>query len=405
MSKTLWIVGGGIETIPGVQIAKEMGLHVVVSDMNPKAPSFEYADDYVIANTYDAKETVAKALSYHQTVRPIDGVICIASDIPVTVAEVAKALKLPGISVESAQLAADKMAMKDQFKKDNVAIPWYKEIYSVDELKKAIQEIGYPIVIKPVDSRGARGVLKLTDKIDLDWAFKLSKSYSPTERVMVEQFLDGPQISTESLIVDGIAHTPGFSDRNYKDMLKYEPFIIEDGGELPSVLDKESWDAVKSLVEKGSKSMGIKNGVVKGDIVVCQGVPHIIELAARLSGGYFCSHEIPLNTGVHFVKQAIYQALGNKPSADELKPKFLKGVAQRYIFPKPGKVVDILGVEEVSQQSGIAMCEIRVKIGDEIGPIHNHPGRAGVIISTAETREKAIEIAENAVKSIIIKTT
>ncbi len=86
MRRALLIVGGGIEAVPGIRLEKEMGLRVVVSDMNPNSPGFAVADDRIIASTYDVKATVAAAQKYHCTVGPIDGVMCIAADVPLTVA-------------------------------------------------------------------------------------------------------------------------------------------------------------------------------------------------------------------------------------------------------------------------------------------------------------------------------
>src|SRR5437588_8831418 len=95
--RTLVIVGGGAVAVPGIQRARAMGLHVVVSDVNPSAPGFAWADDAVVADTYDVDATLAAATKYQQTTRPIDGVICTAADVPLTVASVASALGLPGI--------------------------------------------------------------------------------------------------------------------------------------------------------------------------------------------------------------------------------------------------------------------------------------------------------------------
>ena len=404
MSKTLLIIGGGIETIPGVLAAKKMGLHVVVSDMNPKAPCFAVADDYFIASTYDIEATIKAAQNYYHTIRPIDGVICIGSDIPLTVASVANALNLPGISLESACLSMDKIAMKHKFKKDNISVPWFSIVDSIDHLQKIVKTQGYPLVLKPIDSRGARGVLRLTKGVNLEFAYLLSKKYSPTNKVMVEKFLSGPQISTESILLDGVVYTLGFSDRNYEYIERFAPHIIENGGELPSHLSPKEQKDIRDLVHRAALSMGVRNGIVKGDIVLHNGEPYIIELAARLSGGYFCTHEIPLNRGVNFVAQAIHLALSEKINLTELSPKFNKGVAQRYFFPAPGRVVHVSGVEKVSQRSEIALCEIRVGIGDTIKPIENHPERAGVIIATGETRQEAVKNVLNAIKDIKIET-
>ncbi|MBV5272512.1 MAG: hypothetical protein JZU52_02340, partial [Lamprocystis purpurea] len=226
-----------IEAVAGIELGKSMGLYVVATDANAEAPGFAVADDQLLVSTYDIEATVAAASRYHHEVRPLDGVMCIASDVPLTVASVAAALGLPGIPVEAARLSTDKLAMKRRFAADAVPIPWFSPVDSAKHLRHLVASEGFPLVVKPVDSRGARGVLRLTGDVDLDWAYATAKTHSPTGRVMVERFLPGPQVSTESLVVDGVAYTPGFSDRNYEYLERYSPHIIENGGQLPSHLD------------------------------------------------------------------------------------------------------------------------------------------------------------------------
>jgi len=127
-------------------------------------------------------------------------------------------------------------------------------------------------------------------------------------------------------------------------------------------------------------------------------------MAARLSGGYFCTHEIPLNTGVDFVGAAIRMALGEKIDSKDLMPTLNQGVAQRYFFPQPGKVVSIKGVKEVQARPEVALFEIRVKPGDIIGPVNSHPARAGVVIATGTDREDALINVKKAVHDIHIIT-
>jgi len=403
LSKALFIVSGGVEALPAVKLAKDLGLHVVVSDMNPKAPAIAVADDFLLASAYDVEETVDAARRYHQGVRRLDGVMCIASDVPLTVASVAAELGLPGIPVEAAKLAMDKLAMKQKFASDGVPIPWFSQIDSVAHLRQLVAEQGLPLVIKPVDSRGSRGVLRLTDDVDLEWAYEAAREHSPTDRVMLERFLAGPQASTESLIVDGTAYTLGFSDRNYELLERYAPNIIENGGQLPSALSDETQAAVRKLVESAAKSMGIRNGVVKGDIVVPDGMPHVIEMAARLSGGYFCTHEIPLNTGVDFVGAAIRQALGEVISADELSPKFNRPVAQRYLLPGAGRIKAISGREAASSMPGIESLMITASPGDLMRTPTDSNCSAAMAIATGSTREEAISRADEAINSLQVE--
>jgi biotin carboxylase len=402
LDKTLLIISAGIEALTGIELAQSAGLHVVASDGDHKAPGLSFADDHFIADTYDIQSTLEASIKYNNEVRPIDGVISIASDIPLTVMKVADALGLPGISLEAATLASDKLAMKARFSEDKIPIPWFCQVESADHLKKLISSEDFPLILKPADSRGSRGVLQLSESLDLDWAFNEAQRYSPSKRVMVERFLEGPQVSTESLMIDGIAHTPGFADRNYEFMARYAPNVIENGGQLPSGLDAKIQTDVKKLVQAAAISMGVRNGVIKGDIVVHRGKPYVIELAARLSGGYFCTHEIPLNTGVDLVGAAIRQALGQPVNPDELNPKFQKPVAQRYFFPDPGEVTKIDGLENFEDHPDIALLEIRVKKGDLVKPINSHPSRAGVVITTGETQESAIALAERVIREVEI---
>jgi biotin carboxylase len=403
--RTLLVIGGGTEAVAGIARARAMGLRVLVSDADPDAPGMAIADDRLLASTYDIEATVAAARRYHREARPIDGVICIASDVPLTVASVAAELGLPGPPLDAARLASDKLAMKRRLAERGVAVPWFAPAPTAADLRAHVAEQGYPLVLKPADSRGARGVLLLRDaRTDLAWAHAVALRESPSGQVMVERFIAGPQVSTESLIIDGVAHTIGFADRNYEQLDRFAPYVIEDGGELPSRLTAEEQAAVRALIQRATEAFAVRAGVVKGDIVLCDGQPYVIEIALRLSGGYLCTHEIPLSTGVDFVGQALRIALGETPSAQELRPTRHLGVAQRWLFPAPGLVRSVTGVEEVAARPEVALCEVRVGPGDLAPPLSSHRARAGVAIATGATREEAVEHARRAVAGIAIET-
>jgi len=386
-------VGGGIETRPGVRRARDLGLRVLVSDRNPAAPCMDAADRGLVADTYDAEATIAALDRAGE--RP-DGVLCLATDVPLTVARIADHYGLPGLSLETARLAADKLAMKDRLQAQGIAIPECRAVTSATELADMRRARERTLVVKPVDSRGARGVIRLTEAVDSAWAFDCARGFSPTGRVMVEQYLPGPQISTESLVIDGRVHTPGFSDRNYQYLERYAPFFVEDGGNLPSRLSEHVQEELKDLVARAALAMGVHDGVVKGDLVYCDGRAYVIEVATRLSGGYFCTHTIPVNSGVDLVGAAIRRALGRPVDPSELVPVRNTGVAQRYLFPEPGTVRTIEGYERARTMPGVFHAELRVSIGDRIEPISNHPGRAGVLMASAPDVATAIERVEAA---------
>jgi len=404
MGKTLLIISGGVEAADAALRAKEMGLYVVVSDRDPQAPGFAHADSCLIADVYGPTETAAAAERYHRKIRRIDGVICVAADAPRTTAAVAERLGLPGLSRASAELACDKLAMKRRFAEAGVPIPWFSEIETPQALQRVAIERGRDLVIKPADSRGSRGVQRVAQVEDLTKAFLFARSHSPSERVMVEQYLDGPQISTESVIVDGRCYTPGFSDRNYEFLERYAPYFIENGGDLPSHLAPELQAKVKDVVARAAAALGVTNGTVKGDIVVHDGEAYVIELAARLSGGFFCTREIPLNTGVDFIAQAIKVALGEAVEPTDLEPKFLTPVVQRYAFPSPGCVVSVTGAEDARQVAGIAEVVVTARPGDIIPLAGDKRPSAAMVLATGNTRDAALAAAGDALSCLKIVT-
>jgi biotin carboxylase len=402
--KTLLIVSGGIEAADAAKRAKEMGLYVVVSDRDVEAPGFSHSDSCLIADVYSPDETAAAAERFSRKIRKIDGVICVAADAPATVAAVAERLRLPGISSEVARIATDKLAMKERFLAAGVPVPWFSPVATVQTLQRMAIERGPNLVIKPVDSRGSRGVQRIAQVCDLERAFKLARQHSPTQRVMVEEYLDGPQVSTESVVIGGRCFTPGFSDRNYEYLDRYAPFFIENGGDLPSHLPIEIQAKVKDVVAEAALALGVTDGTVKGDIVVHNGEPYVIELAARLSGGFFCTREIPLNTGVDFIGAAIRVALGEPVSPAELEPQKQIAVVQRYAFPDPGRVVRISGAEAAHSVAGIEEVVITAKTGDVIPPAGDKRPSAAMVLATGATRDAALAAANDALSHIRIET-
>ncbi|MCD6440781.1 MAG: ATP-grasp domain-containing protein, partial [Candidatus Marinimicrobia bacterium] len=285
-----------------------------------------------------------------------------------------------------------------------ISIPWFCRVDSVTHLRRILSERGFPVVLKPVDSRGARGVLRLTESVDLDWAYEHSVSFSPSGRVMVEEYLQGPQISTESAIINGQAFTPGFTDRNYEFLDRFAPYIIENGGHQPSVLTTAQQKAVSKLAERAALAMGIKTGIAKGDMVLTKDGPKVIEIAARLSGGWFSTDQIPLATGVDLIGSAIRIALDEQVQEKDLIPQYQKGVAIRYFFPEPGRVIRIENAELFRDRSWVHKLGFFVKSGDIVEPVTNHTKRAGFVITTGETRDQVIERAEQVVTTIEIET-
>ena len=412
MPKTLLVIGAGREAIPGLQHAREMGLYLVATDANPHAAGFAYTDEQLIISTYDVNGTVSAACLYARDNR-VDGVIALAADVPLTVATVAQALELPGISLGTARRCSNKLTQIRFLAAAGIPVPWYSEVRSAEHLKVLAQGVPWRLVVKPADSRGARGVIRLSEPdayrhgptgIDPVWAYEHARSQSPTGRVVCEEWLSGPQISTETVLHGGWAETPGFIDRNYARLQEYAPYVIEDGGEQPSRLTSTEQVAVRAVAERAARALGIANATAKGDIVLTKDGPVVIEMAARPSGGLMSSVQVPLATDVDLIRIALRLALGQPVFREETLPSIQRGVAIRYLWPQPGRVTAIRNVDAVCALRTVAHVDIPLKIGDAVRIVTDHTRRAGCVIAVGETRQDAVASAEAAVGMIDIET-
>jgi len=404
MERTLLVLGGSSDQIFLMKTAQSMGLRVLTVDMNPKSKGFQLADDYAVISTRDVPALCEFLDDYRRQGHRIVGVTTMGSDIPDIVAILAQHMGTPRISLDPAHVATNKYEMKVRFCEKGIPIPSFQEIHSIADLKRAISEQGYPLVIKPIDRSGSRGVFRIDEGCNLEDLFTKSKAFSFSGRVLVEKFLPGLQISTETVMYRGQGVTPGFADRNYEFMGQFLPQIIENGAWMPSILSNAERKQVEDLVVRASLALGVTDGVTKGDVVMTEEGPKMIEMGARLSGGDFCESLVPLSIGVNYVKAAIKFAIGEEPNPEQLKPRFRQAVVNRYFFPEPGRLVRIEGVEDVLKQDWIKKLEFWYEVGDVVPLLLSHAHRFGVFVAVGRTREEVDERADWVYRNIKIIT-
>jgi biotin carboxylase len=400
MKKTVMIIGAAVEHCLGIQAAHALGLKVFVTDGNPGSPGFVLADGYSVASTYDPEGTLQAAREYIARGERVDGVMTLAADVPYTVAHVAHGLGLPNIGLESALNASEKVRMKRCFRNGEVPIPFFREVFEEEHLQKVAQDFGLPLVVKPVDSRGGRGVQLVKKSAYLSRAYKIALSYSPSNRVMVEQYLPGPQLSTEGFMVGGKAYIPAIFDRNYEFMEAFAPFIVENGGGMPSIYDRKYREEIWEVMERAALALGIREGVIKGDLVIHEGRVKVIEIAARLSGGFFGTVATPVSCGVDLLRFNIRLCLGERVAPRDLEHKFEKAAAIRFAFPRPGRVKGIAGLDQICRDPSCRFMHVFVKEGELLDSITNHPGRPAVVVAEGEELDAAVSNARRLVGKI-----
>jgi len=383
--KHLLIIGGGVFQVPAIKTAKSMGLKVVVTDYNREAEGMLLADYPIEVSTRNINLTVNIAKQFHRSC-PLDGVMTVGTDASQTVAAVADALNLPGIPFEVAERATDKIKMRQVLKEKGVPVPDFRPIWTLEECQQAIQDMPLPLVIKPCDNMGARGVRKIERLDDLISAFREAKEASISGKLILEEFMEGPELSLDALVFEDSIHITGVADR----IIERAPYFVEIGHTLPSALPEKQQSRAVAVFKQAIFALGIDIGAAKGDIKITPEGPKIVEIAARLSGGWMSAYTYPLSTGVNLYKAAIQIALGETPT--DLKPKTSLVSAERSLLPPPGKILSIQGVEEARKIKGVKEIILMKEAGDMAEEPRSNLGKVGYVITVGKTREEAIRI-------------
>lgn len=387
------IVGASVLQLPAILKAKEMGLYVGVADYNPNAVGVPYADEFFNASTMD-EEAVLKAA---EEFRP-DGIMTLATDMPMRgVAKVSEKLGLHSISYETAVKATDKYEMIKAFKGYNVPTPWYYLVTSSDELMSLEGKVSFPCVIKPTDNAGSHGVAKVNSFHELMDTFAYSYGFSRQGKVIVEEYLEGAEVSVEVMVVSGIVHILQITDK----LTTGAPFFVEMGHSQPSVLSQKIQRQICNVASTACKAVGIDMGPAHVEMKVTQQGPVMIELGARMGGDNITTHLVPLSTGIDMVKATIQVALGEVP---DITPKLHCGSAICFFDAPLGIITAISGVEDALNKPGVKQISFTKGIGDLSVPIRCSNDRIGSVITQGEDASKALFYASKVKEMIIITT-
>ena len=381
--------------MPAIKKAKEKGLFVYAIDYDPNAVGIQYADKFLEISTIDKEAVLRAALTY----KP-DYIITSTSDMPVrTVSWVNEKLGHPSdISYEGAICATDKVVMRNRMKEYGVPIPEYHEVKNLEEFLEAADKMPQRFILKPADNAASRGVV-LIDKNqnpDLEEIYKYSTQYSRSGGALVEEYMEGPEVSVESYTVDGEPHIITITDK----MVTELPFFVELGHTEPSRLSPEQQEDIRKVADAAIRAIGMQNGPNHTEIKVTPTGAKLVEIAARLGGDFITSRLVPLSTGVDMV-ECSFATLFNETV--QYKSTMARGSAIRFIQGEKGVLSSIEGVEKARQMPGVQEVELYMKPGDHIKRPENSSDRVGHVIAIGKDANEASENAEAALAVIHIQ--
>lgn len=381
----LLVLGGSRLQLPGIRRAQELGFRVGAVDRLSTAVGASVADDFFQVSTTDENGVAKTAAAY----RP-DGIITLGTDMPMrALAYAAAELGLVAPSLASVTNATDKGRMAHLFAMHDIPAPRSAVVASLDELQRTAAEMPLPLVIKPVDSSGSRGVTLVDHHEELEPAFRNSLRFSRSARAIAQEYVQGREVSVEGLCVDREFVAIAVTDK----ITTGPPNFVEVGHSQPTRLPSSQKAEIVSMVSAAVSALDLQSCAVHAELMVTEQGPRLIELGARLGGDFITSHLVPLSTGVDIVGALIRVACGQEP---DTTPQFTKGSAVRFFHhPWPHGAPDHLCISRARSLDGV------VQLSAVPGPGHRVESsldRRGEVIAVSSSPEDALAICTEAIR-------
>lgn len=373
--RRILILGAGAWQAPYIKKAKELGLKVFATDWEDSAPGSLLADVFRKIDLRDKE----RSLSFASESRP--EAIFTSADIGVpTAAYVAEKLRLRYHSPEVALAATNKRVMRDRAKALGLGGPQYFPCNSLVDAQAGARQIGFPLIIKPVDNCSSRGVSVVEDAKQLEERYAECATASFAGQVIVEELMTGTEGSIEALVDDGRAVILGVCDKQKSNW----PYRYDLQLNYPGSYTANQYLLIEQFLQRLVDGFGIKSGIVHVEIITKSDSVRLIEFAVRGCGSNVITHLIPAMKGFDVIEHLFLQAFGIRREVVLTKDR--AGVL-RFIMLRPGRITSIEGVGVARETSGILDLDIERKPGDVISIITDGRSRPGYLLAVADSKE------------------
>ena len=390
MKKKVLMLGGSLYQVYAIQEAVRLGYHVITCDYLPDNPGHKYAHEYYNVSTTDKDSVLELARRLK-----VDGVVAYASDPAApTAAYVCEKLGLPTSPYQSVEILSKKDLFRAYLAENGFNVPRAQGFTSYEDAFAAKESFRLPVMVKPVDSSGSKGINKLTDWGDLKACVEDALNYSRDKRFLIEEFIvkKGYQISGDAFSVDGelVFHCFGneyYSTKVTKDFAPLGecwPFMMD-----PSIIDRLHADLQRLI-----SSLGMKSTAYNVEAIVDQNDDiYILELGAR-SGGSLIPQITQCATGVNMVTYVIKAAMGEDCSDLKMVPS--SGCWSNYMVhaKRSGRYAGICFDEEF-RRNNLVEFVTDVKVGDDVHEFRDAQDAIGTLIVRYDSVGQMFDMIEN----------
>ena len=392
--KKILMLGGSMQQIPAIVQAKEKGLYTITCDYLPENPGHKYSDEFHNVSTTDKEAVLELARKLN-----IDGIVAYASDPAApTAAYVAEELGLPGNPYESVEILTQKDLFRDFLQKNGFNTPKACGYTTYEQALADIDGFKFPVMVKPVDSSGSKGVVKIEDKSELKAAVDEALSYSRSKRIVVEEFIQkkGYQISGDGFSVDGKLVFTSYGNELYSGKGTREYVAL--GEFWPSLISDELKKKVDDELQKLIKALGMKTCAYNIEVILDKNDDvYVLELGPR-NGGSYIPQLIKYATGVDLIDYTLRAAVGEDCS--DLVFAETKGCYSNYmIYSTVSGKFDKLWFDEKFKKNNLLDVYCTYSVGDDVQAYQNTTHSLGTIIFKADSVEEMIELTNDMQKN------
>lgn len=384
--KKLMLLGGLRYLLPVIESAHELGYYVITCDYLPDNIAHKYSDEYHNVSIIDKEAVLALAKELQ-----IDGIMSFAVDPGVvTAAYVQEQMGLPAFGpYESVCILQNKDRFRNFLTQHGFNVPKAKGFASIEEAMAEKYWYPWPVIVKPTDSAGSKGVTRVDRLEDLRPALEVAFAHSLSKRVIVEEFIEkaGCSSDTDSFSVDGELKFVSFSAQRFDEHAPnpYTPSAYS----WPSTMTAEQEAELTSEIQRLLKLLGMRTSIYNIETRVgTNGKPYIMEVSPR-GGGNRLAEMLRFATGVDLITNAVRAAVGDEVVAVEQKPYNGHWAEVILHADKDGHFFS-LDMDSMFKEKHVKQIDLWVKKGDKVSAFRGANDAIGTLVLQFDTEEELV---------------
>lgn len=382
MRKKLLVVGAGLAQADAIRKAKQLGYYVLASDGSSEAVGLKLADERRIIDVKDVNGNLVWAQE-----AGIDGIISYATDIALpTVLAIRERLNLPGLGRIPMEVSLDKSQQRERFRKAALSQPLFEVVDNYPAAEQAARSLGFPLVMKPVDNSGSRGVTLLHKASELSEAYKAACHFSVQGKIILEEYVEGTELTVEGISVNGRHFILAISD-------KFKPegaYRVATQLAYPAAISAIQERQVIELITAALDAAEVDNTPTHSEIILTPEGPILVEIGCRGGGFYVFTRIVEVASGYDIVGNWTRMCAGD--AIEEINT-VKQGAVLRFYAAKPGRFLGVTGLEEARKIEGVE-TDLFLKIGDIIPELKTDGSRTGWMIVRGRDRSQAVARAD-----------